>query len=155
VASSFSFAEAREVVISALARAAVTLRRLPMPLHGRPTPTRPSWPADWPDNAAGDTSDEACAVVIRPSARAISELDRVLPWLSCLDTVDRRLVWARANGLSWPRLARKFGISVGRVRYRWNSAVDRVVATAVHDAIVSSRETEPLRSSCKFERLGR
>jgi len=155
VAGDFTFAEAREAIIAALTRAAVTLRRLPMPQHARPAPARPSWPALWPDGTDGGTSHEACSLVVRPSARAVSELDRVLPWLSCLDTVDRRLVWARANGLSWPRLARKFGISVGRVRYRWNSAVDRVVATAVHDAIVSGRETGPLRSSCKLKRLGR
>lgn len=155
MAGNFSFAEAREAIIAALVRAAVTLRRLPMPLYGRPAPARPSWPDDWPVGADGDSFGESYDMAIRPSARAISELDRVLPWLSCLDTVDRRLIWARANGLSWPRLARRFGISVGRVRYRWNSAIDRIVATAVHDAIVSSRETEPLRSSCKLKRLGR
>lgn len=155
MAGNFSFAEAREAIIAALVRAAVTLRRLPMPPHGRPAPARPSWPADRPVGADGDSFSEAYDRAIRPSARAISELDRVLPWLSCLDTVDRRLIWARANGLSWPRLARRFGISVGRVRYRWNSAIDRIVATAVHDAIVSSRETELLRSSCKLKRLGR
>lgn len=152
---SFSFAEAREAVIAALARAAETLRRLPMPPHGRPASTRASWPWGPLDAANDDAGGEPRDMVVRPSARAISELDRVLPWLSCLGTIDRRLIWARASGLSWPRLARKFGISVGRVRYRWNSAVDRVVAAAVHDTIVSSREAGPPRSSCKMQRLGR
>jgi hypothetical protein len=126
--ASLSFAEARSAVIVTLERAADTLRRLPMPAYGRPGQVQSAWPI-----IPFELS------IRRPSARSISELDRVLPWLSGLDLADRRLVWARASGLSWPRLARKFGISIGQVRYRWNDAIDHVVAAAVRNSIGRDR----------------
>lgn len=134
-----SFAEARNAVIVALERAADTLRRLPMPSHARPANVQSSWPSGPLEPSEGYAASEASRSIQRPTARSISELDRVLPWLSSLDTADRRLVWARASGLSWPRLARRFGITVGQVRYRWNGAIDHVVATAVRGTIRSGR----------------
>ena len=96
-----------------------------------PARERSSWP-EIPD----DPDDHSARVPLRspkspPRPRAISELDRVLPWLGTLGCMDRRIVWARAAGLSWPRLAREFGISVGQVRYRWCNAIDHIVAAAV------------------------
>ncbi len=155
MAAEFTFAEARRAVIVTLERAADTLRRLPMPRNGMPAPERSSWPTTLKDS--GDACD--CTLShpprIPPGPRAISELDRVLPWLGTLDDADRRLVWARATGLSWPRLARAFGISVGRVRYRWNDAIDRVVAAAVRDMMVTGTGAALNRRSCQTDRLAR
>lgn len=137
--ASLSFAEARDAVIAALERAADTLRRLPMPAHSRPTTAQSSWPRGSLDPLQRDDASSVSGEIRRPTARSISELDRVLPWLSGLDVADRRLVWARASGLSWPRLARKFGATVGQIRYRWNGAIDRVVAMAVRDLVGSGR----------------
>ena len=111
-----TFAEVRRAVIVTLERAADTLRRLPMPRNGRPALERSSWPMmpiD-PDDASGQASSRSPR--LPPGPRAISELDNVLPWLRELDNTDRQLVWARAVGLSWSRLAREFGINVGRLR---------------------------------------
>ena len=150
-----TFAEARRAVVAALERAADTLKRLPMPRNGMPARERSSWPAipDDPD----DVSDRAPSrpQVIPPRAQAISELDRLLPWLATLDGAERRIVWARATGLSWPRLAREFGISVGQMRYRWTSAIDRIVIAAVHDATMSDSDAVPHRGSCQMHRLAR
>lgn len=150
-----SFSEMRDAVVAALARAASTLRRLPMPAHGKPSQLRSSWPAVpvGQDDAADSSRSNFSR--IPPSARAISELDQVLPWFSGLDVADRRIVWARAAGLSWPKLARRAGLSVGQVRYRWNGAIDRIVAVAVHDAIVSKPARVPTGSACKSDHLGR
>lgn len=137
--TSLSFAEARDAVISTLERAADTLRRLPMPAHARPSRVQSSWPRGTLEPSQDNDASVVSVEIRRPTARSISELDRVLPWLSGLDVADRRLVWARASGLSWPRLARKFGITVGQVRYRWNGAIDHVVAAAVRDLIGSGR----------------
>jgi hypothetical protein len=134
-----SFAEARNAVIVTLERAADTLRRLPMPAYARPAQLQSSWPRGSLEPSTVEDAGDMSRTIRRPNARSISELDRVLPWLSGLDTADRRLIWARASGLSWPRLARKFGVTVGQVRYRWNGAIDHVVATAVHDTIRSGR----------------
>ena len=155
MAADLSFAEVRRVVIVTLERAADTLRRLPMPRNGRPTPEQSSWPMmpiD-PDDAGGRVSSRAPR--LPPGPRAISELDRVLPWLRGLDNTDRQLVWARAVGLSWSRLAREFGINVGRLRYRWNAAIDRVVAAAVHDAVVNGPAAASHRRPCQNDRIAR
>jgi hypothetical protein len=137
--ASLSFAEARSAVIVTLERAADTLRRLPMPAYGRPGQVQSAWPIIPFEPSNDQCGGGAPLSIRRPSARSISELDRVLPWLSGLDLADRRLVWARASGLSWPRLARKFGISIGQVRYRWNDAIDHVVAAAVRNSIGRDR----------------
>ncbi len=155
MAADLSFAEVRRVVIVTLERAADTLRRLPMPRNGRPAPEQSSWPMmpiD-PDDAGGRVSSRAPR--LPPGPRAISELDRVLPWLRGLDNTDRQLVWARAVGLSWSRLAREFGINVGRLRYRWNAAIDRIVAAAVHDAVVNGPAAASHRRSCQNDRIAR
>ena len=155
MAAELTFAEARSVVIAALERAADTLKRLPMPRNGMPARERSSWPAipDDPDEAYSRAPSQP--PVNPPRARAISELDQVLPWLVTLGGEDRRMVWARALGLSWPRLAREFGISVGQVRYRWNNAIDLVVIAAVHDTTVSGDGTASHRRPCQTDRLAR
>lgn len=150
-----TFAEVRRAVIVTLERAADTLGRLPMPRNGRPSLERSSWPMmpTDPDDACGRVSSRAPR--LPPGPRAISELDCVLPWLRALDNTDRQLVWARAVGLSWSRLAREFGINVGRLRYRWNAAIDRIVAAAVRDAVVTSSAAALRRSTCQKDRIAR
>ena len=155
MAADLTFAEVRRAVITALERAADTLKRLPMPRNGMPARERSSWPMMLGD--PGDTCSPAASHASRnpPLARAISELDCVLPWLAALDNTERRLVWARAAGLSWSRLAREFGINVGQLRYRWNGAIDRVVAAAVHDTTVIGSGAALRRRSCQTDRIAR
>ena len=119
MAAELTFTEVRRAVIAALDRVANTLKRLPMPGNGKPARERSPWPAGPLD--PGDSCDRSSSMAARipPGPKAISELDRVLPWLAALDMSDRRIIWARAAGLSWAHLAREFGISVGRARYRW------------------------------------
>ncbi|MCF8533378.1 MAG: DUF6362 family protein [Reyranella sp.] len=155
MAAELTFTEVRRAVITALDRAANTLKRLPMPRNGMPARERSSWPAGPLD--PGDTCDHSSSMMARipPGPKAISELDRVLPWLAALDTRDRRIVWARAGGLSWARLAREFGISVGRARYRWNVAIDLVVTAAVRDTIKPGGVSASRRRSCQTARVAR
>ncbi|MDP1966675.1 MAG: DUF6362 family protein [Reyranella sp.] len=155
MAAELGFTEVRRVVIASLERAADTLKRLPMPRNGRPSREHSSWPSV--PNGPEDACDHAAshAPRIPPGPRAISELDRVLPWLGPLDGPERRIVWARAAGLSWPRIAREFGVNVGQVRYRWNGAIDRVVAAAVQDMIVTGPGAGTRRGSCQTDRIAR
>ncbi len=155
MAAELTFAEARQAVIAALERAADTLKRLPMPRNGMPARERSSWP-EIPDDPEDDSGRAPSRpALIGPRPQAISELDRVLPWLGALDGTDRRVVWARAAGLPWPRLAREFGFSVGKMRYRWSSAIDRVVIAAVRDAMVNGSGPTPYRGSCHIDGIGR
>ena len=155
MAGEFSFADVRRVVIATLERAADTLKRLPIPRNGMPAQEHSSWPLvpNGLEDAGHDESSRAPRIPPRP--RAISELDRVLPWLAALDGPERRIVWARAAGLSWPRLAREFGISVGQMRYRWNGAIDRVVAAAVQDTTMAGPGAGGRRGSCQMDRIAR
>ena len=155
MAAELTFAEVRQVVITALERAADTLKRLPMPRNGMPGREHSSWPMMPSD--PGDICGPVASHPSRtpPGARAISELDRVLPWLAALDNTDRRLVWARAVGLSWSRLAREFGMNVGQLRYRWNGAIDRIVAAAAHDTTVIGPGAALRRRSCQMDRIAR
>lgn len=155
MAADLTFAQVRSAVIAALERAADTLKRLPLPQNGMPARERSSWPVtpNDPQDAYGYTPSRTAWTP--PGAKAISELDSVLPWLAKLDGTARRLVWARAAGLSWPRLAREFGVSVGQIRYRWNDAIDRVVATAVRDTIMAGSGAASNRKPCQMDRLAR
>jgi hypothetical protein len=155
MAADLTFAQVRSAVIAALERAADTLKRLPLPQNGMPARERSSWPTAPNDQQDAYGDSPAQTSWAPPGAKAISELDRVLPWLGKLDGTARRLVWARAAGLSWPRLAREFGVSVGQIRYRWNDAIDHVVATAVRDTIVTGSGAESNRRSCQMDRLAR
>lgn len=154
MAAELTFAEVRRVVVAALERAADTLKRLPMPRNGRPARERSSWPAipDDPDEVGGQVP--LGPHVTPPRPRAISELDQVLPWLGALDGAERRIVWARAAGLSWPRLAREFGGTVGQVRYRWDSAIDLIVVAAIRDTTVADSGA-PHPGPCQMYRLAR
>ena len=159
--SELSFSELRRVVVATLERASDTLRRLPMPLQGKPSLPRSSWPdaPNAPGEAYGYTPQRLPP--LPPRARAVSELDHVLPWLLVLDNTDRRLVWARAAGVAWARLSREFGQSVGQVRYRYDAAIDRVVAHAVRDSLgvamrrPSRHRARGRRKACQSAQLER
>lgn len=85
-----------------LREAADTLRRLPSALA---RPRLSSWPAVVRDSAAElSGSDSVRRSPIPPSPQAIDRMDRVLGWLLSCDEEARRLVWARATGISWRRL---------------------------------------------------
>jgi hypothetical protein len=155
MAAELSFTEVRRVVIATLERAADTLGRLPMPRNGRPSREHSSWPSvpSGPEDVCDHASSHAPR--IPPGPRAISELDRVLPWLGSLNGPERRIVWARAAGLSWPRIAREFGVNVGQVRYRWNGAIDRVVVAAVRDMMATGPGAATRRGPCQMDRIAR
>jgi hypothetical protein len=121
-----------------------------MPLQGRPSQPHSPWPdaPDSPSEAYGYTTQRL--MPLPPQPRAVSELDDVLPWLLVLDDTERRLVWARAGGVAWARLAREFGLSVGQLRYRHDTAIDRVVAQAVRDGLGAARGR---RKACQSPRL--
>lgn len=85
-----------------LREAADTLRRLPSALA---RPRLSSWPAVVRDSAAAlSGSDSVRRSPIPPSPQAIDRMDRALGWLLSCDEEARRLVWARATGISWRRL---------------------------------------------------
>ena len=86
-----------------LAEAAHTIRRMPLPKHGKPDDFHVSWPDvvyDW--LAYGWTP--ARAQGIRPTPAEVSRMDEVLQWLHWLTRDQRLIVWARANHWGWRKL---------------------------------------------------
>ena len=85
-----------------LKEAADTLRRLP---RGVTKPRLSSWPEVVRDSVAMlSASDTAGRRPSPPSPQTIDRMDRTLVWLLSCDEEARRLVWARATGISWRRL---------------------------------------------------
>lgn len=92
-----------EDVRYALAEAADTLRRLPIPKGGFPAGVKAGWPDvvhDWMAYAYNP-------VFIRkapPSPAAIGRLDDTLSWLYLLTREQRMVLWARAQGWTWRKI---------------------------------------------------
>lgn len=84
-----------------LREAADTLRRLP---RGVAKPRLSSWPAVIRDSASLLMADGGARRPSPPSPQAIDRMDRTLAWLLACEEEERRLVWARAMGISWRRL---------------------------------------------------
>ncbi|WPZ36251.1 DUF6362 family protein [Thalassobaculum sp. OXR-137] len=85
-----------------LREAADTLRRLP---RGVAKPRLSSWPEVVRDSVSLLAApDGAGRRPSPPSPQAIDRMDRTLGWLLSCDEEARRLVWARATGISWRRL---------------------------------------------------
>lgn len=64
----------------------------------------------------------------RPSGDAIDRMLPVLDWLRNLDDRARAVIWARAFGVPWWKLASRFGRSEDTVQ-RWHrSAIDLVLS---------------------------
>ena len=85
-----------------LREAADTLKRLP---RGMAKPRLSSWPEVVRDSASLLAGAESVRrAPVPPSPQAIDRMDRTLAWLLSCDEEARRLVWARATGISWRRL---------------------------------------------------
>ena len=101
-----------------LCEAADTLRRLPA---GLARPRLSFWPLVNPATVDGWRPNP-------PHPAAIDRLDRVLQWLRLCGPAERRILWARASGFSWRRIAAIDGRSHTQVRNVEAAAIDRIAA---------------------------
>jgi hypothetical protein len=65
----------------------------------------------------------------RPAAaapEAIDRMDEALRWLGWLESEERRLVWVRAEGLPWKRIAHRLGIGRTTAWQRWTTALLKI-----------------------------
>ena len=58
-----------------------------------------------------------------PSPAAIQRMEEVLTWLQLVPAEHRRLLWFRAEGWPWRKLARHFGCGRRQVKMRWRDGV--------------------------------
>lgn len=88
-----------------LVAAASTLRRLPMPKHGRPAGFKSAAIDVVRSTVEAYGYEEARVRPPAPSPEDITRMDEALSWLLWLDAETRRIVFARSLGFSWRRVA--------------------------------------------------
>ena len=109
-------------VIKRLNEAASVLRRLPE--GGRyEYPFLTSWPDYKPDPNTAYGYEDAKITPSIPSPAAIQRMEEALTRLQLAPVEYRRLLWFRAEGCSWRKLARYFGCGSRQVKMRWRDGV--------------------------------
>ncbi len=82
----------------------------------------------WANAVAEGGYERMRAAPSRPSADAIDRMLPVLAWLKPLTDRERSVIWARAFGAPWWRIASKWGKSEDTVQ-RWHrAAIDAVLS---------------------------
>lgn len=62
--------------------------------------------------------------VWRATPEAISRMEKAIEWLSLLETpAERKIVWMRANNISWNEICKIFGICRSAANKRWKKAI--------------------------------
>ena len=109
-------------VITRLNEAASVLRRLPE--GGRyEHPYLTSWPDIKSDPNTAYGYEDVKVKPPTPSPAAIQRMEEVLTWLQLVPAEHRRLLWFRAEGWPWRKLARQFGCGRRQVKMRWRDGV--------------------------------
>ena len=131
-----------DAVAQRIAEAADTLMALPMPKSGFPAGYITAWPgvvhsleevfAARTDGAMRQEIERALNSRNRPARAApsrqrIGEMDEALGWLLWLNITERKVVFARACRLSWPRVAETVGACRASVALWHGRALGRIV----------------------------
>ncbi len=115
-----------ECVARRVAEAVDTLKRLPVP-HVRRRATL--WPEFVRDSREAYGWETARLRLAPAAPEAITRLDETLVWLRWLPRQTQRILWSRASGLSWRRIAYAAGKSPNTCRARYLAALHQI---AVH-----------------------
>lgn len=122
-----SFAMVVAMVKARLREAAATLKRMRLEKWDYPS-QRAAW---WPDvvRLASDAYGYQDTHVARssPQPQAIDRMEEVLGWLLWLENGSQRLVWARAERLTW----RQLETNDGRSRETLRKVYDKALAVIV------------------------
>ena len=104
------------IVEERLEEAAAVLRRLP------PVKVR-GYFSSWPQIAHDAEDKRDWETQVRrlgpPSARAISRMEQTLTWFCYLTPDENRLVWLRANNISWKAISWRVGCCRTVAWERW------------------------------------
>ena len=109
-------------VIRRLAEAASVLRRLPEGIRYE-HPHLTSWSDYRPDPNTAYGYEDVKVILPIPSPAAIQRMEEALVWLQLVPVEYRRLLWFRAEGWPWRKLARYFGCGRRQVKLRWRDGV--------------------------------
>ena len=124
-------AAAMAYVIDRLAEAAATLRALPG-ATGRPSQRMTAWPeivrATWEAfGLARDTGYRSYrAPPAVPAAAAIDRADEAFAWLVALDRRAAAIVWLRACGFTWIKIAERCQMTERWARHLYLDAIGEI-----------------------------
>jgi len=108
-----------------LLEAAATLLRLP------PVRVRGYFSA-WPQIIHNAEDRRDWEVVVRrlgpPSAKAISRMEKTLAWFQWLTPDEKRLIWLRANNVSWKAICWRMGCCRTVAWERWVFALTKIAS---------------------------
>ncbi len=115
--------------------AARTLSRLP---HHRPGGYRSSVLTVLPEKDHAETTASSRSRLPPPGAAQISRMDEALEWILWLDESERKLVWARALGMSWRMVCWRLGCSRTTAWRNWTAALQKICRRLNADASSSA-----------------
>lgn len=98
-------------VANVIEQAVVTIRSLPPVKLKQTFCIWPDYKLSFFDLIGNDEAYKTVRPKIKPNARQLKELDDVITWLSWLDKDVAKVIWARAEGLSWRKIAPMIGVS--------------------------------------------
>jgi hypothetical protein len=113
-------------IISRFAEAADTLRRIPFPKGGKPPDLRAIWPDTVDDWWIAYARHEPIERLAAAQPGAIRRMDQTLHWLFWLTKDERKVVWARACGFSWRKIAALMGRPHMTVERRHERAIHTI-----------------------------
>jgi len=118
-----------------------TLKRLPVP-HVRRRVTL--WPEFVRDSREAYGWETARLRLAPAAPEAITRLDETLVWLRWLPRLSQRILWSRASGLSWRKIALASGKSPNTCRARY--------LAALHGIAVHLNEGRPEKALARLSR---
>lgn len=63
---------------------------------------------------------------LRPKAEDVTNLEKVLEWITWVDVDDRKIIWARANRLPWKVVCRQIGFERTRAWELWRTSLNKI-----------------------------
>jgi hypothetical protein len=91
-------------------------------------------------NARSDTQSDTkqnkpTCMPIQAMPDAISRLEQALEWMTCLTTLECKLVWMRAANVSWDAICDEFGFARTAGWRKWTHALDKMSALLNQQAL--------------------
>ncbi len=114
-----------QAIGEALARAADTLRALPLELDAAALEERTGWPALILEARATYLAQQA-GQRVAPTPEEVEALAEAVAWLEALDERTAMIVWLRAEGQRWRTITERTGCVRHRAWQRWQAGLTRI-----------------------------
>ena len=120
----------RDEIEDRLEEAALTLKRLPNPPGSGARGYGSSWP-DYVQEAKHAYGYHEARMKVIPNAVEIQRMEDAITWLMLIDypgdpertTIDRRIVWMKAENHRWRSICNSAGLSRSQAWRRWVAAL--------------------------------